>query len=73
MNKYFITFLSFLSIVTIILNFGLNEAFSQTYIKIDVNIIPLLIPPYKMDKGSVNNSSSIAQQSFDIVFVPHNH
>ena len=72
MNKYFITFLSFLSIVTIFLNFGLNEAFSQTYIKIDVNIIPLLIPPYKMIKGPANNNSS-PQQSFNISFEPHHH
>lgn len=69
MNKYFITFLSFLSIVTIILNFGLSESFSQTYIKIDGNVIPLLIPPYKI-KGTTNNS---LQQSFNISYVLHNH
>jgi hypothetical protein len=69
MNKYFITFLSFLGIVTIILNFGLSESFSQTYIKIDGNVIPLLIPPYKMIKGTTNSS---LQQSFNISYVLHN-
>ncbi len=72
MNKYFITFLSFLSIVTLILNFSLNEAFSQTYIKIDSNVIPLLIPPYKIIKGTTNSSNSL-QQSFNISYVLHNH
>ncbi len=37
--------------LTIILNFSLDESFSQTYIKIDGKVIPLLIPPFKMIKG----------------------
>lgn len=58
MNKYIIIFLSFYIIITIILNFKLNGSFSQTYIKIDGKIIPLLIPPYKIIKWSNNNSLS---------------
>jgi hypothetical protein len=70
MNKYIITFLSFYIIITIILNFRLNESFSQTYIKIDGKIIPLLIPPYKMIKWSNNSSSS---QLINITYVPNTH
>jgi hypothetical protein len=33
--------------LTIVLNFSLDEFFSQTYIKIDGKVIPLLIPPLK--------------------------
>ncbi len=68
MNKFLITFLSFFVIITIILNFSLNESFSQTYIKIDGKVIPLLTPPYKLIKGSNNNTSS---QIINITYVPN--
>jgi hypothetical protein len=68
MNKYIITFLSFFIIITIILNFSLDESFAQTYIKLDGKVIPLLTPPYKMIKGMNNNTSS---QIINITYIPH--
>jgi hypothetical protein len=67
MNKYFITFLPFFIVITIILNISLDESFSQTYIKIEDKVIPLLIPPYKTIKG-LNNISS---QIINITYIPH--
>ncbi len=58
MKNYFITFLSFFIIITLILNISLNQSFSQIYVKLDGKVIPLLIPPYKMIKDENNNTSS---------------
>ncbi len=55
MNKYIIPIsLLFFSYMYIILNFNLSEIYSQKYSTIDDNVIPLLIPPYKMIKEPVN-------------------
>jgi hypothetical protein len=58
MNKYNITLLLlFVSSFSIILNFNLIDIYSQRYSNMDDDVIPLLIPPYKMIKGQLNYSS----------------
>jgi hypothetical protein len=58
MNKHNITLLVlFISSVSIIFNFNLTEIYSQRYDNMDDNVIPLLIPPYKIIKGPLNYSS----------------
>ncbi len=56
MINYIITFFTYFSILTLILTMNLSESYSQTYIKIDGNLIPLLIPPYTTNKGSLNHT-----------------
>jgi hypothetical protein len=57
MGKYIGTILLlFFSFISVILNFNLNDAHSQRYDNIDNDIIPLLIPPYKMINGSLNHT-----------------
>ena len=54
MKKYIIPLLLIFGFMSIILNFNLSEIHSQRYNNIDDNVIPLLIPPYKMVKGPLN-------------------
>ncbi len=58
MKKYNITILFYFTFMIIILNFNLNEAYSIVYDQIDSNVIPLLIPPYKMIKETLNYTKS---------------
>ena len=67
MNKYFIVFLYFF-IITIILNFSMSESYSQTYLKIDSNVIPLLIPPYQLTKENIHNNTN--SPIINITYVP---
>ncbi len=57
MNKSFIIFLSFFKIVFIFLNITLIESYSQQYMQIDNNVIPLLTPPYKLTKDIIHDNT----------------
>lgn len=58
MINYILTIFTYFSILTIILTINLCESYSQTYIKIGGNLVPLLIPPYTTIKGSLNHTTS---------------
>jgi hypothetical protein len=58
MKIYSITILFYFTILTVILNFSLNEAYSIVYNQMDDNVIPLFIPPYKMIKETLNYTTS---------------
>ena len=68
MNKYFVIFLYFFYTIYIILNFSLSESYSQTYTKIDNNVIPLLTPPYQLTKENVHNNTN--SQIINVTYVP---
>jgi hypothetical protein len=59
MNNFMITFLSFFMTFTIILNinYGLSYS-SSSYMEVDNNVIPLLIPPYKHSEYLLNTTVS---------------
>jgi hypothetical protein len=67
MNKNCIILLSFFFIITIVPTISL----SKSYIKIDGNVVPLLIPPYKTIKGIINDT--ITTQINNVTFYPYNH
>lgn len=71
MNKNFIILLSFFLIIAIIPTISLSKSFSQSYIKIDGNVVPLLIPPYKTIKGIINDT--ITTQITNVTFYPYHH
>jgi hypothetical protein len=66
MFKYLITIL-FLSTVVTSLNINLYESYAQTYLNVDGNLIPLLIPPYEAVKDTGNDSGS-SQTSNVVVY-----
>ena len=68
MFKYIITIL-FLSTVVTSLNINLYESYAQTYLNVDGNLIPLLIPPYKAVKDT-GNYSDTSQTSDMVVYQP---
>jgi hypothetical protein len=68
MFKYTITIL-FLSTVVTILNINLHESYAQTYLNVDGNLIPLLIPPYQAVKDTGNDSGT-SQTSNMMVYKP---
>ena len=68
MLKYIITIL-FLSTVVTILNINLYESYAQTYVNVDGNLIPLLIPPYEAVKDTGNDSGT-SQTSNMVVYKP---
>ena len=57
MLKYIITIL-FLSSVVTNLNINLYESYAKTYLNVDGNLIPLLIPPYEAVKDTGNDSGT---------------
>jgi hypothetical protein len=57
MLKYIITIL-FLSTMVTSLNINLFESYAQTYLNVDGNLIPLLIPPYEAVKDTGNDSGT---------------
>ena len=57
MLKYIITIL-FLSSVVANLNINLYESYAKTYLNVDGNLIPLLIPPYEAVKDTGNDSGT---------------
>jgi hypothetical protein len=57
MLKYIITIL-FLSSVVANLNINLYESYAETYLNVDGNLIPLLIPPYEAVKDTGNDSGT---------------
>jgi hypothetical protein len=71
MNKDFIILLSFFFIITIVPTISLSKSFSQSYIKIDGSVVPLLIPPYKTIKGIINDT--ITTQINNVTFYPYSH
>ncbi len=71
MNKNFIILLSFFLIIAIIPTISLSKSFSQSYIQIDGNVVPLLIPPYKTIKGIINDT--ITTQITNVTFYPYHH
>ena len=58
MNNSMITFLSYFTMLAIILNINYGESYSSPYIKVDNNVIPLLIPPYNQGEYLLNDSRS---------------
>ena len=68
MCKYIIT-IFFLSTVVASLNIDLYESYAQTYLNVDGNLIPLLIPPYKAVKDAGNDSNT-SQTSNVVVYHP---
>ena len=64
MCKYLITIL-FLSTVVTSLNINLYESYAQTYLNVDGNLVPLLIPPYEAVKDTGNDSG--ASQTSNVV------
>ena len=68
MLKYIITIL-FLSTVVTSLNINLYESYAKTYLNVDGNLIPLLIPPYEAVKDT-GNDSGISQTSNMVVYKP---
>jgi hypothetical protein len=56
MNNSRITFLSYFITLAIILNISYELPYSSSYIPVDNNVIPLLIPPYKNSEYSLNNT-----------------
>lgn len=68
MLKYIITIL-FLSTVFTNLNINLYESYAQTYLNVDGNLIPLLIPPYEAVKDAGNDSGT-SQTTNTVVYKP---
>jgi hypothetical protein len=68
MLKYIITIL-FLSTMVTSLNINLFESYAQTYLNVDGNLIPLLIPPYEAVKDTGNDSGT-SQTSNMVVYKP---
>ena len=68
MFKYTITILFFS--VAIILNINLYESYAQTYLNVDGNLIPLLIPPYNTVEDTVNDT--VSSQTNSVVYHPYN-
>ena len=68
MNKYFVIFLYFFNVIVIISNFSLSESYSQIYLKVDNNVIPLLTPPYQLTKENMHNNTN--SQIINITYVP---
>jgi hypothetical protein len=58
MNNYLITFLFCFISLTIVININFGLSYSLTYVKIDDNVVPLLIPPYKQNKDLPNETTS---------------
>ena len=58
MNNFVITFLSYSMVLAIILNINYGESYSSPYIKVDNNVIPLLIPPYRHGEYLLNDTIS---------------
>ena len=58
MNNSRITFLSYFITLAIILNISYGVSYSSSYMVVDNNVIPLLIPPYKYSGYSLNNTIS---------------
>ena len=68
MFKYIITILSFSMVV--ILNVNIYESYAQTYLNVDGNLIPLLIPPYNAVEDTVNDT--VSPQTNSMAYHPHN-
>lgn len=68
MCKYMITIL-FLSALVTSLNINLHESYAQTYLNVDGNLIPLLIPPYQDLKDDGNDSDT--SQTSNVVVYQH--
>ena len=68
MFKYTITILFFS--MAVILNINLYESFAQTYLNVDGNLIPLLIPPYKAVENTVNYT--VSPETNSMAYHPYN-
>jgi hypothetical protein len=69
MLKYIITILFLSTVVITNLNINLYESYAQTYLNVDGNLIPLLIPPYEAVKDTGNDSGT-SQTTNMVVFKP---
>ena len=59
MNNFVITFLSYFMTLAIILNINYGVSYSSSsYMEVDNNVIPLLIPPYKHSEYLLNTTVS---------------
>jgi hypothetical protein len=56
MNNYLITFLFYFVTFAIVFNINFGLVYSLKYVKIDDNVLPLLIPPYKHSNDLSNES-----------------
>ena len=56
MNNYLITFLFYFVTFAIVFNINFGLVYSLKYVKIDDNVVPLLIPPYKHSNDLSNES-----------------
>ncbi len=54
--------------MAIILNINLYDSYAQTYLTVDDNIIPLLIPPYETVNDTVNDT--VTSQTNNMVYHP---
>ena len=68
MFKFIITVLSFSMVV--ILNVNIYESYAQTYLNVDGNLIPLLIPPYNAVEDTVNDT--VSPQTNSMSYHHHN-
>ena len=68
MFKFTITILFFS--MAVILNINLYESYAQTYLNVDGNLIPLLIPPYNVVEDTVNYT--VSPQTNSMTYHPHN-
>jgi len=59
MNNSMITFLFYFMTLAIIININYGKAYSSSYMEIDNNVIPLLIPPYKQSGYLLNDTGSL--------------
>lgn len=56
MNNYLITFLFYFVTFAIVFNINFGLVYSLKYVKIDDNVVPLLIPPYKHSNDLSNEN-----------------
>ena len=58
MNNSRITFLCYFITLAIILNISYGVSYSSSYMVVDNNVIPLLIPPYEHTGNLLNDTIS---------------
>ena len=56
MNNYLITFLFYFITFAIVFSINSGPVYSLKYVKIDENVVPLLIPPYNHNNDLSNKN-----------------
>jgi hypothetical protein len=56
MNNYLITFLFYFVTFAIVFSINSGPVYSLKYVKIDENVVPLLIPPYSHNNDLSNKN-----------------